>query len=75
MTRFTARHAGRLAAACTLALAAMSAQAATTLTIAALNNPDMVELKKLSPALHQAELGSAGRKRAAPARHHRHRHQ
>src|SRR5574343_626428 len=53
MTPLTARHAGRLAAACALALAALSAQAATTLTIAALNNPDMVELKKLSPAFEK----------------------
>ena len=36
-----------------LALASLSASAATTLTIAALNNPDMIELKKLAPAFEQ----------------------
>jgi hypothetical protein len=34
-------------------LAFLSAGAATTLTIAALNNPDMIELKKLAPAFEQ----------------------
>lgn len=53
MIRFTVRHASHLAAACSLAMVALSAQAATTLTIAALNNPDMVELKKLSPAFEK----------------------
>ena len=53
---------GRTTAARTLALAAfaaaalvpMAAKAATTVTIATLNNPDMIELKKLSPAFEKA---------------------
>jgi sorbitol/mannitol transport system substrate-binding protein len=37
-----------------LACAALGAQAAGTVTIAMLNNPDMIELKKLSPAFEKA---------------------
>ena len=42
------------AALATAALVPLSAQAATTITIATLNNPDMIELKKLSPAFEKA---------------------
>ncbi|TKC82880.1 sugar ABC transporter substrate-binding protein [Trinickia terrae] len=37
-----------------LACTALGASAAQTITIAMLNNPDMIELKKLSPAFEQA---------------------
>ncbi|MEK6425097.1 MAG: extracellular solute-binding protein, partial [Burkholderia gladioli] len=43
----------RLLAGAALASSALAAQAAT-LTIATLNNPDMIELKKLSPAFEKA---------------------
>jgi len=46
-------HLRRIVLAGSLALASLSAGAATTLTIAALNNPDMIELKKLAPAFEQ----------------------
>ncbi|WP_250512299.1 sugar ABC transporter substrate-binding protein [Caballeronia sp. INDeC2] len=36
------------------ALVPLSAHAATTITIATLNNPDMIELKKLAPAFEKA---------------------
>ncbi|RQR60343.1 sugar ABC transporter substrate-binding protein [Burkholderia sp. Bp9002] len=45
--------AARLFACAALATAACGAQAAT-LTVATLNNPDMIELKKLSPAFEKA---------------------
>jgi len=41
---------GAAAAACV----ALNASAASTVTIATLNNPDMIELKKLSPAFEKA---------------------
>lgn len=43
----------RILAGAALASSALAAQAAT-LTIATLNNPDMIELKKLSPAFEKA---------------------
>ncbi|MFM0321628.1 ABC transporter substrate-binding protein [Caballeronia glebae] len=54
-----ARRAPFAAATLTAALAAaalvpLSAHAATTITIATLNNPDMIELKKLAPAFEKA---------------------
>ena len=36
------------------ALVPLSAHAASTITIATLNNPDMIELKKLAPAFEKA---------------------
>ncbi|WP_250483136.1 sugar ABC transporter substrate-binding protein [Caballeronia sp. GaOx3] len=54
-----ARRAPFVTGAFTAALAAaalvpLSAHAATTITIATLNNPDMIELKKLAPAFEKA---------------------
>ncbi|CAL8475045.1 sugar ABC transporter substrate-binding protein [Caballeronia novacaledonica] len=54
-----ARRAPFVTGALTAALAAaalvpLSAHAATTITIATLNNPDMIELKKLAPAFEKA---------------------
>ncbi|GJH23518.1 sugar ABC transporter substrate-binding protein [Caballeronia novacaledonica] len=54
-----ARRATFVTGALTAALAAaalvpLSAHAATTITIATLNNPDMIELKKLAPAFEKA---------------------
>ena len=69
-----------LAASLALSLCGMS-HAATELVIATVNNGHMIEMQKLTQALregqprHQAQVGDAGRRRAAPARHHRHRHQ
>ena len=54
------------------------AAAPASVTIAAVNNPAMIELKKLSAKFeaaqsqHQTQLGGGGRKCAAPARDHRH---
>ena len=57
------------------------ARADATLTIGTVNNGDMVVMQQpLQPVRaaaprHQAALGGAGGERAAPAPHHRHRHQ
>ncbi len=57
------------------------AHAATELVVATVNNGHMIEMQKLTPVLregpprHQAQVGHARRRHAAPARHHRHRHQ
>jgi sorbitol/mannitol transport system substrate-binding protein len=53
MQRKMLTAAARVAAGAALATAAWAAHAAT-LTIATLNNPDMIELKKLSPAFEKA---------------------
>ena len=68
-----------LAGAAMLAVSAGAASAAT-ITIATVNNADMIVMQKLSAEVgegdrHQAQLGGARGERAAPARHHRHRHQ
>ena len=53
----------------------------TELVIATVNNGHMIEMQKLTPVLregqprHQAQVGHARGRRAAPARHDRHRHQ
>ena len=52
--RTTAGRMLALAAFAAAALAPFAANAATTVTIATLNNPDMIELKKLSPAFEKA---------------------
>ncbi|SOE80740.1 sorbitol-binding protein /mannitol-binding protein [Caballeronia arationis] len=52
--RTTAARALALAAFAAAALGSMTAKAATTVTVATLNNPDMIELKKLSPAFEKA---------------------
>jgi sorbitol/mannitol transport system substrate-binding protein len=68
-----------LGACSALAFAGMAS--AETLTIATVNNGDMIRMQKLTddftkknPDIH-LELGDARRERAARARHHRHRHQ
>lgn len=71
-----------LAATAALALAVGNA---ATITIATLNNPDVIELKKLSPAFEKANPDiklnwvilkeNVLRQRAASARHDRHHHQ
>ena len=68
-----------LALAC-LALAA-GAASATDLVIATVNNGHMIEMQKLTPHFekanpgHQAQVGHARGRHAAPARDDRHRHQ
>ncbi|SAK81769.1 periplasmic ABC transporter substrate-binding component [Caballeronia arationis] len=52
--RTTAARTLALAAFAAAALGSMTAKAATTVTVATLNNPDMIELKKLSPAFEKA---------------------
>jgi sorbitol/mannitol transport system substrate-binding protein len=52
--RTTAARALALAAFAAAALGSMTAKAATTVTVATLNNPDMIELKKLAPAFEKA---------------------
>ena len=64
-----------------LGILAAGAASAVDLVIATVNNGHMIEMQKLTPVLregqprHQAQVGDARRRRAAPARHHRHRHQ
>jgi sorbitol/mannitol transport system substrate-binding protein len=52
--RTTAARTLALAAFAAAALGSMTAKAATTVTVATLNNPDMIELKKLAPAFEKA---------------------
>ena len=73
----TARTLVALAAAL---LGGIAAAQAETLTIATVNNSDMIIMQKLAPKWEQADrqqaqLGRPGGERAAPARHDRHRHQ
>ncbi len=68
-----------LAGAAMLAVSAGAASAAT-ITVATVNNSDMIIMQTLSSQWEKADrqqdqLGGAGGERAAPARHHRHRHQ
>ena len=71
----------KLTLAASIALAAAGPACAVDLVIATVNNGHMIEMQKLTPVLregvsrHQAEVGHARRRRAAPARHDRHRHQ
>ena len=61
-----------LLGACALSTLAIAAHAETTLTIATVNNGDMIRMQKLTDDFtkanprHQAELGDARRERSSP---------
>ncbi|MCW2217167.1 ABC-type glycerol-3-phosphate transport system substrate-binding protein [Bradyrhizobium japonicum] len=62
-------------------LLAVPVMAETTLTIATVNNGDMIRMQGLTSEFTKKNpditvtMGDAGGERAAPARHHGHRHQ
>ena len=69
-----------LGATALLTLTGLAQAAVTEITVATVNNGDMVRMQGLMDDFYakhpdiKVELGDAGRERAAPERHHRHRH-